>query len=170
MTTAQILEIAGKICMKCKIEYPATAEYFYCKSAAKDGLRHRCKMCTAEYCKKYYETDTGKNVIKRYQQADEYKQYRKRYTASVKGHLRNVFASIKQRCIDPDCKAYKWYGGRGIKCLFTSDEFVSYVMDELQIDPRGLDCDRVNNDGNYEPGNIQFITHKENVQKIKRQK
>lgn len=37
-------------------------------------------------------------------------------------------------------------------------------MNELKIDPRGLTIDRIDNSGNYEKGNIQFITHKENNQ------
>jgi hypothetical protein len=76
---------------------------------------------------------------------------------------------MKRRCINPECRAYKWYGGRGIKCLFTSNEFVSYVMDELKVDPRRLECDRIDNDGNYERGNIRFVTHEVNMQNTGRQ-
>ncbi len=168
MTPAEILKLAGKICTGCEQEFPATVEYFYRKSSTKDGLQHRCKKCASGYGKKYYSTDAGRNTVKRYQQTINYKQYRVRYLATVRGHLREIFAGIKQRCTDPNSRAYKWYGGRGIRLCFTSDEFVDYVIKVLQVDPRGLDCDRINNDGNYEPGNIRFVTHRENQQNKKR--
>ena len=70
---------------------------------------------------------------------------------------------MKERCSNPKRKAYERYGGRGIKCLFNSpDEFINYVINELQIDPRGLQIDRINNNGHYEPGNIRFVTSKIN--------
>lgn len=74
------------------------------------------------------------------------------------------FVGIKQRCNNPKYKGYKNYGGRGIRCLFkSSDEFVNYIINELQIDPRKLTIDRIDNDGNYERGNIRFVTQTENL-------
>jgi hypothetical protein len=40
----------------------------------------------------------------------------------------------------------------------SADEFVYYVMYILQIDPRGKHCHRILTSGNYEPGNIEFVT------------
>ena len=89
----------------------------------------------------------------------------KKYNATIKGHLQYVYRDIRKRCDNPKHEFYYRYGGRGIQCLFFSkEEFINYVIDELQIDPRELDCDRIDNDGNYEPGNIRFVTHQENCQ------
>lgn len=79
--------------------------------------------------------------------------------------LRNTYARIIERCNKTSHPKYRYYGGRGIECRFTSDEFVDYVVNVLKVDPRGLECDRIDNDGHYEKGNIQFITHKENLRK-----
>ena len=70
---------------------------------------------------------------------------------------------MKYRCTDPKAHNYNRYGGRGIRiCFRDATTFANYVMNELQVDPRGLTIDRINNDGNYEPGNIRFITSIEN--------
>jgi hypothetical protein len=74
-----------------------------------------------------------------------------------------VYSNIRKRCNNPATHNYNRYGGRGIKCLFkTREEFIDYVIKELQIDPRNLTIDRIDNDKHYEPGNIQFITLREN--------
>ncbi len=66
---------------------------------------------------------------------------------------------VTSRCNNPNDVSYKYYGGRGIQCLFEScSEFTNYVINELQVDPRGLQIHRINNNGNYEPGNIKFLT------------
>lgn len=47
-------EIKMKVCTKCGRELPATQEYFYRKSASKDGLRTECKECHKPNSKKEY--------------------------------------------------------------------------------------------------------------------
>ena len=87
----------------------------------------------------------------------------KKYRSTIKGCLNERFHRMKERCVDLRHPRYKDYGGRGICCCFSSvKEFTDYVINELQIDPRGLQIDRINNNGNYEPGNIRFVTAKEN--------
>lgn len=93
----------------------------------------------------------------------KYYNYQKKYRKTIKGHLIYCFHNIIARCNNSKHKSYKNYGGRGIKCLFKSfDEFIDYVVNELQVDPRGLTIDRIDNDGYYERGNIRFITQAEN--------
>ena len=136
----------------------------------KDGFSSWCKHCTAIMHKEYrtagsYKISHSKSC-QRYNKShrDKRNKLSREYSKTVIGCLRRRFHIIKQRCNNPKCKAYKWYGGRGIKCLFeSSDEFVNYVINELQVDPCGLEIDRINNDGNYEPGNVRLITHKENM-------
>jgi hypothetical protein len=72
---------------------------------------------------------------------------------------------MKNRCENPEAHNYNCYGGRGIECRFNSRvEFIDYVLKEIfNIGLGGLQIDRINNDGNYEPGNIRFVTRKENL-------
>ncbi len=73
--------------------------------------------------------------------------------------------SIKQRCLNPRCKDYHKYGGRGIKLHqpWISDFrlFEKYIIDNLGLPEDGLSLDRINNDGNYEPGNLRWATPKQ---------
>lgn len=107
----------------------------------------------------------NKEYMREYQRTHKVEKARnsKKYRSTLIGCLRERFNRIKERCNDPRHPRYKDYGGRGIRCLFnTSDEFIDYVTNELKIDPRGLQVDRIENNGNYEPGNIRFVTPKVN--------
>ena len=70
--------------------------------------------------------------------------------------------SMKLRCYCPTHPAYKNYGGRGIRvCQRWLD---SYAMFETDIGPRPTpkhSLDRINNEGDYEPNNVRWATHKE---------
>ena len=91
------------------------------------------------------------------------KKAEKKYNSTIRGCLVRRYHAMVNRCINPKCEDYKNYGGRGIECKFESiDDFRDYVMNELQVDPRGLDIDRIDNDGHYEKGNIRIVTHLEN--------
>jgi hypothetical protein len=69
-----------------------------------------------------------------------------------------TFWNAKMRCENPRVKCFPNYGGRGIKFLFTSyQEFFAAVGPR----PKGLTLDRINNDGNYEPGNVRWATHQQ---------
>jgi len=153
-----------KTCKKCGTEYPATLEYFESEKRVKSGLSSWCRGCRKEYFKRWQQSERGKEYQRQYYQSIRNIRLKrvKEYYDTINGHLRRVFNGMKARCNNPNCKSYKNYGGRGIKLCFSSDEFVNYVLNELQIDPRGLEIDRINNDGNYEPGNIRFVTHKVN--------
>lgn len=66
--------------------------------------------------------------------------------------------SARTRCLNPNDEHWSDYGGRGIKFLFTSFE---QFFAELGPRPQGKTLDRINNDSNYEPGNVRWATAEE---------
>ena len=72
------------------------------------------------------------------------------------------FTSAKQRCENPKSAEYKNYGARGIKFEFPSVTDASlYMVETFGIPDRILEIDRINNDGNYAPGNLRWATRSE---------
>lgn len=71
---------------------------------------------------------------------------------------------MKDRCYNPNNAAYERYGGRGItvdgRWLESFEHFYEDVYKEYQ---KGLELDRVDNDGNYELANTRWITPQQNA-------
>ena len=79
------------------------------------------------------------------------------------------WGSMIQRCTNPRNSAYGWYGGRGIKvCDAWRESFLAFLGD---VGPRPSpkhSIDRIDNDGNYEPGNVRWATKIEQAQNTHR--
>lgn len=72
-----------------------------------------------------------------------------------------TWAGMIQRTTNPNNSVWKYYGGRGIvACDRWRDSFVAFYID-MGPRPEGMSIDRINPDGNYEPGNVRWATRKE---------
>ena len=72
---------------------------------------------------------------------------------------------MKQRCLNRQYHHYKDYGGRGITVCNEWLEFIPFRDWALNNGyTEGLQINRIENDGNYEPSNCNFVTAKENCQ------
>ena len=69
------------------------------------------------------------------------------------------WVSMLQRCFNPNSQSYGNYGGRDdpITVVEYYRDFVNWYADRGDP-PDGLSQDRINNNGNYEPGNLQWAT------------
>lgn len=74
-----------------------------------------------------------------------------------------VWLGMKTRCTNPNHKNYLQYGGRGISvCKEWSESFETFYEWLINNGYKdGLTVDRIDVNGNYDPGNCRLITQAE---------
>lgn len=83
-----------------------------------------------------------------------------RATHGLSGHPHySRWRNMMSRCHDPRNSHYEYYGARGISVCpewHNPRAFAAYLEETLGPRPEGCSLDRIDNDGNYEPGNIRW--------------
>lgn len=87
-----------------------------------------------------------------------------RYTWTTHGLYKSrvyqIWEGIKYRCSNPKHPSYRYYGGRGIKVCERWMSFENFFAD-MGHKPEGRTLDRINVEGDYEPGNCRWSTSAE---------
>lgn len=87
------------------------------------------------------------------------------YLHGISGHpIHKVWSGMIQRCFNPKNRAFKNYGGRGVTvCEEWKNDFKAFYDWAIKNGwAKGLEIDRENNNGIYEPGNCRWVTRKVN--------
>lgn len=149
------------------------------KNAANKAYYHRNKeRILAEQRSKYAANENGiadriKAGDKKYRDNNKEKIKISKVIEKEKNKVRYSlyyrWRNMMSRCNNPKYKDYKNYGERGIKVVTPLDDFNSYKKHILTLvknpeDIFGMHIDRVNNNGNYEIGNLRVISVAENLE------
>lgn len=70
---------------------------------------------------------------------------------------------MRRRCTNPKDAGWKNYGGRGITvCPQWMESFDQFVED-MGLRPDGMTLERLDTNGNYEPGNCAWVSARDNL-------
>ncbi len=84
---------------------------------------------------------------------------RKKYDSDAVRRVARIWYGMKQRCFNPNGPSFEHYGGRGISvCERWLASFEHFLADMGLPPTEKHSIDRIDNDGNYEPGNCRSAT------------
>lgn len=124
-----------------------------------------CQYCGKEYKRKPHQVAGSKFCGRSCQTSYNNKANPRIKHGFHKTKIHRLWRSVKGRCSCPTATGFHNYGARGIKVCERWQTFEGFYADVGDIPFPGAELDRIDNNGDYEPGNVQWVDHKTNSQK-----
>lgn len=78
-----------------------------------------------------------------------------------------IWLAMRRRCIDPKLPSWDDYGGRGIRVCDKWSDYTTFLLDMGECPP-GYSIDRIDPNGNYEPGNVRWASASEQARNTRK--
>lgn len=129
------------------------------------------KECNVEGCYKKAISNSSSYCASHFYQQKKYGKIIDAVVSTPAGRIKRreywIWVAMRQRCNNPHDKAYKNYGGRGIKVCDRWDTKGGFDRFFEDMGPcNGLTLDRIDPNGDYSPKNCRWATrHQQNINK-----
>jgi hypothetical protein len=70
---------------------------------------------------------------------------------------------MRQRCNNPNCRDYRWYGGKGVTVCEEWNDFINFYSDMGDPPGPGYSIDRIDPTKGYSKDNCRWATHRQQV-------